>query len=215
MNRILARYRHFTIGTFVVVGFVAACETPPGEASGGAHQSAAEGVELAPIFEVDPFWPKPLPNHWVTGSTIGLAVDAQDNVWTIHRPESVEDNFRAADLTAGEAVDDEVRPGAPRRTAGSDPIGVCCSVAPPILVYDKSGSVVKAWGGPGAGYDWPDSNHGITVDHEGNVWLGGNGTNDTQILKFTGDGHFLMQLGTHGVQGRLWREARGRGGSPV
>ena len=36
----------------------------------------------APMFEVDPFWPKPLPNHWVTGSTIGLSVDAQDNVWT-------------------------------------------------------------------------------------------------------------------------------------
>ena len=112
------------------------------------RQSAAEGVKLAPIFEVDPFWPKPLPNHWVTGSTIGLAVDAQDNGWTIHRPDSVEDNFRAADLTAGEAVDDEVRPGAPSRTAGSDPIGVCYSVAPPILVYDKSASVVKAWGGP-------------------------------------------------------------------
>src|SRR6188474_1049128 len=79
----------------------------------------------APLFEVDPFWPKPLPNHWVTGSTIGLSVDAQDRVWTIHRPGTVEANFKAADLTVGEAVDDEAQPGA-GRPAGSDPIGRCC-----------------------------------------------------------------------------------------
>ena len=51
-------------------------------------------VKQAPMFEVDPFWPRPLPNHWVTGSTIGLSVDAQDNVWTIHRPGSVEETSR-------------------------------------------------------------------------------------------------------------------------
>src|SRR6185436_10640860 len=77
------------------------------DAQGGARQ--------APVFEVDPFWPKPLSNHWVTGSTIGLAVDAQDNVWTIHRPNSVEDNFKAADIKVGDAGgrDDEAQPGAP------------------------------------------------------------------------------------------------------
>jgi DNA-binding beta-propeller fold protein YncE len=132
---------------------------------------------MAPRFEVDPLWPKPLPNHWVTGSTIGVSVDAQDRVWTIHRPNTVEDNFRAADLKVGE----------------------CCKVAPPVLVYDQAGNLVNSWGGPGAGYDWPDSNHGITVDYKGNVWIGGNGTKDTQILKFAGDGKFLMQLGKHGV----------------
>ncbi|HEY7188176.1 MAG TPA: hypothetical protein VH436_16590, partial [Vicinamibacterales bacterium] len=68
----------------------------------------------APIFEVDPVWPNPLPNHWVTGSTIGLSVDAQDNVWTIHRPNTVEDNFKAADIMVGEARgrDDEAQAGA-------------------------------------------------------------------------------------------------------
>jgi DNA-binding beta-propeller fold protein YncE len=132
---------------------------------------------MAPRFEVDPFWPKPLPNHWVTGSTIGVSVDAQDQVWTIHRPNTVEDNFKAADLKLGE----------------------CCKVAPPVLVYDQAGNLVKSWGGPGPGYDWPDSNHGITVDHKGNVWIGGNGTKDTQILKFKSDGKFLLQLGKHGV----------------
>ena len=101
----------------------------------------------APIFEVDPLWPKPLPNHWVTGSTIGLSVDAQDNVWTIHRPNTVEDNFKAADLMVGDARggDDEAQPAAqgqaPLKPA---PIGKCCKVAPPVLVYDQAGNLVKS-----------------------------------------------------------------------
>ena len=86
----------------------------------GTHRrlAAEGGAKQAPIFEVDPFWPKPLPNHWVTGSTIGLSVDAQDNVWTIHRPNTVEDNFKAADIKVGEARgrDDEAQPGAPVRS---------------------------------------------------------------------------------------------------
>jgi DNA-binding beta-propeller fold protein YncE len=131
----------------------------------------------APRFEVDPLWPKPLPNHWVTGSTIGVSVDAQERIWTLHRPNTVEDNFKAADLKLGE----------------------CCRAAPPVLVYDQAGNLVKSWGGRGAGYDWPDNNHGLMVDSKGNVWIGGNGTNDTQVLKFDGDGKFLLQLGKHGV----------------
>jgi hypothetical protein len=157
----------------------------------------------APVFEVDPFWPKPLPNHWVTGSTIGVSVDSQDNVWTIHRPNSVDDNFRAADIMVGDARgrDDEAQPGAgaSQQTPTSTPIGSCCKVAPPVLVYDQAGNLVKSWGGAGQGYDWPDSNHGITVDHLGNVWLAGNGAKDTQLLKFDGAGKFLFQIGKHGV----------------
>jgi DNA-binding beta-propeller fold protein YncE len=162
-------------------------------------------AKQAPIFEVDPFWPQPLPNHWVTGSTIGLSVDAQDNVWTIHRPNTVEDNFKAADIRVGDARgrDEEAQPGAAssqaRQGAEAPPIGKCCKVAPPVLVYDQAGKLVKSWGGPGKGYDWPDSNHGITVDSKGNVWLAGNGAKDTQILKFTGSGQFLLQIGKHGV----------------
>jgi hypothetical protein len=170
----------------------------------GIHRaSVAAQTKQAPVFEVDPFWPKPLPNHWVTGSTIGLSVDTQDNVWTIHRPNTVEDNFKAADIMVGDVRgrDDEARPGAPQAAAASSPvpIGECCKVAPPVLVYDQTGNLVKSWGGPGKGYDWPDSNHGITVDHRGNVWLAGNGSKDTQILKFDGSGHFIFQIGTHGV----------------
>ncbi len=160
---------------------------------------AADQAVQAPVFEVDPFWPKPLPNHWVAGSTIGLAVDAKDNVWTIHRPGSVEDNFKAADLTVADAVDNEALPGAKGAVNKTDPIGACCKVAPPVLVYDQKGALVMSWGGKGAGYDWPDSNHGITVDHKGDIWLAGNGEKDTQILKFTSAGKFLLQIGKHGV----------------
>ncbi|HCK33992.1 MAG TPA: hypothetical protein DHW20_02360, partial [Gemmatimonadetes bacterium] len=51
----------------------------------------------------------------------------------------------------------------------------------------------------GDGYDWPSSNHGITVDHMDNVWIGGNGPDDGHILKFTRDGNFLLQLGRPGI----------------
>jgi hypothetical protein len=177
--------------------------------------TAAEGGKRAPMFEVDPFWPKPLPNHWVTGSTIGLSVDAQDNVWTIHRPNTVEDNFKAADIQARDAKDDEAEPGSPTgATAAAATIGKCCKVAPPVLVYDPAGNLVKSWGGPGPGYDWPDSNHGITVDHNGNVWLAGNGDKDTQVLKFSGAGKFLFQIGKHGVHngsndtGNFWKPTK-------
>ncbi len=51
------------------------------------------------------------------------------------------------------------------------------------------------WGGPGDGYDWPESNHGITIDPMDNIWIGGNGEGDSQILKFTRDGRFLKQFG--------------------
>jgi len=156
-------------------------------------RSAAAAVE-APIFEVDPFWPKPLPNHWVMGSTIGLSVDARDHVWVIHRPASVEDNFKAADF--------------------EPPIGVCCKVAPPVLEFDAEGNLVSAWGGPGTGYEWPESNHGITVDSKDNVWIGGNGATDTQILKFDRAGKFLLQIGKQGTHGgsndstSFWRPAK-------
>ena len=138
------------------LGIIAAIVLTLGTLGASRQSVAAQGsARQAPIFEVDPFWPKPLPNHWVTGSTIGLSVDAQDNVWTIHRPNTVEDNFKAADIKVGEARgrDDEAQPAAPgsQPTAGAGSIGKCCKVAPPVLVYDQAGNLVKSWGGPGQG----------------------------------------------------------------
>ena len=131
----------------------------------------------APMFEVDPLWPKPLPNHWLLGMVIGVWVDDQDHVWIIHRgAATLNDNEKALDLKVGE----------------------CCTAAPPVLVFDQAGNLVRAWGGPGPGYEWPDSNHGVHVDYKGNVWIGGNGPKDAQVLKFTRDGKFLMQMGRYG-----------------
>jgi DNA-binding beta-propeller fold protein YncE len=134
----------------------------------------------APRFEVDPFWPKPLPNHWLLGSTIGVGVDSRDHVFIIHRGDSTLN---------------------PRTEVGANatpPIGECCVAAPPILEFDPDGNLVKAWGGPSDQYTWPSSNHGIAVDDKDNIWIGGNGSNppDSHILKFTHDGKFLMQIGT-------------------
>jgi DNA-binding beta-propeller fold protein YncE len=70
--------------------------------------------------------------------------------------------------------------------------------APPVIEFTAEGTVARAWGGPGAGYDWPSSEHGVYVDPKGFVWIGGNGTNDHQILKFTRDGAFVMQIGRAG-----------------
>jgi hypothetical protein len=83
-----------------------------------------------------------------------------------------------------------------------------------VLEFDQAGNLVGSWGGPGAGYEWPVSNHGITVDHKGNVWIGGNDNTDTQLLKFTKGGKFLLQIGKHGVHNgsndtaNLWRAAK-------
>src|SRR5215813_961949 len=168
-------------------------------------QAAVEPAgATAPRFEVDPLWPKPLPNHWILGQTIGVSVDAQDHVWIIHRAGSLE-------------------PGEVHATT-NPPIAQCCAAAPPVLQFDQEGNLISSWGGPAQGYDWPDSNHGITVDYKGYVWIGGNGRgtppgaarggagrgaapdesqttgtlgyfHDSMIMKFTQDGKFVMQIG--------------------
>jgi DNA-binding beta-propeller fold protein YncE len=70
--------------------------------------------------------------------------------------------------------------------------------APPLIEFDPSGNVVQAWGGPGQGYEWPESEHGVYVDPKGFVWIGGNGARDHQVLKFTRAGQFVMQIGRAG-----------------
>lgn len=142
-----------------------------------AADQAAATVE-APKFEVDPAFPKPMPNGWLMGMAIGIAVDAQDNIWVVHRPDT---------LSAVEAAADE-----------NPPTAKCCRRAPPVLQFDRQGNLLKAWGGPGQGYEWPESGHGIFIDHKGVVWIGGNGTNDAHVLKFTQDGKFIAQYGNAG-----------------
>ena len=153
----------------------------------------------APYFEVDPMWPKPLPNHWILGMTIGVGIDSKDHVFIVHRG--------PVDMHRAEQ--------------GADPIGnrpveaECCRPAPPVLEFDPAGNLVRAWGGTSTGAPvWPVSNHGISIDKEDNVWIGGNGrctdslvtagdckvanTVDSYMLKFTHDGKFLAQYGKDG-----------------
>ena len=132
----------------IAMGALNACR-----ASEPAAASPATRVQ-APTFEVDPLWPKPLPNHWVLGWVTGVTVDEQDHVWIVHQTNK---------LSPGEQFGDKNVPGS------------CCFGAPPVLEFDQTGNLVGNWGGPGPGYDWVDSPHGVRLDHRGNVWIAGNG----------------------------------------
>src|SRR5262249_50231780 len=70
--------------------------------------------------------------------------------------------------------------------------------APPVLEFDEAGNFIQAWGGPGQGYDWPETEHGIYADPKGFIWLGGNGKTDHHLVKYTRDGKFVMQIGKKG-----------------
>lgn len=153
----------------------------------------------APNYRVDPLWPQPLPNHWVWGSITGVAVDAQDNVWAVHRgADSLEANEKGMMLTPPTS-------------------SVCCTAAPFVVQLDQAGKVVSSFGGPGQGYDWPASPGSLTVDAKGNVWItaaglvtppaGGRGAPpaaatqkpaDAHVLKFDKSGKFLLQIGKPG-----------------
>lgn len=161
----------------------------------GVSRSQTRGAFQAPKFQVDPFWPKPLPNHWVLGSVTGVAVDLQDHIWIVHR---------GADSLGNNEKGGILKP----------PTG-CCVPAPPVLEFDQAGNLLAHWGGPGAGYDWPSATGGIAVDHKGNVWIAAAGQpepaagqargaatparpQDAHVLKFSPTGEFLLQIGHAG-----------------
>jgi DNA-binding beta-propeller fold protein YncE len=167
-----------------------------------------------PTFEVDPLWPKPLPNHWLLGSVTGVAVDARDHIWVVHRGYD--------SMTARTEIGAATNP----KTAEA-----CCVPAPPVLQFDAAGNLVGHWGGPGDKYDWPVSPGGIAVDAKGAVWItaaglpeipgsgnassgrGGTGRGtttaattpakpqDAHVLKFSPKGEFLLQIGKAGSTG--------------
>jgi hypothetical protein len=162
--------RHRPVDTLVIAAILAAgaqlC------AAGAAAQTAP--ARALPTFEVDASWPK-VPAKWKLGDASSIAIDAQDNVWVLHRPRTL-------------------------------PPDQAAMAAPPIVVFDPAGNVIKAWGGAGSGFDWPEREHGIHIDYKGFVWLGGNNcptsglaglkpVADDALLKFTQDGTFVMQIG--------------------
>jgi DNA-binding beta-propeller fold protein YncE len=140
-----------------------------------------QAAPQAPHYEVDAAWPKPLPNRWGLGQVAGVATDAQDHVWILHRPRTMTEDERGAALTP--------------------PRSDCCIPAPSVIEFDQEGNVVQAWGGPGYHPSWPDNEHGIYIDSQNFVWIGGNGTNDHVLLKFTRGGQFVLQIGIKGETG--------------
>src|SRR3989442_7791183 len=96
----------------------------------------AQTASHVPSFEVDPMWPKPLPNHWLVGAVAGVAVDSKDQVWIIHRPSTLQPN--------------EIRAS-------------YCG-APPLLEFDPPGKPVSSLGGAGKGHEWPELEHRLSVD---------------------------------------------------
>ena len=135
----------------------------------------AQKVQI-PIFEYDPTFPKPLPENWAIGPIGGLAVDRQDHLYVLQRPAGLLTNERFS------GADD------------NPPKADCCVPAPPVLEFDQRGTLIRSWGGPGPGYDWPQTEHGVFVDQKDVVWLG-SGAKDAQLLKFTREGKFLQQFG--------------------
>jgi len=132
----------------------------------------------APVFRPDPSWPS-IPNNWVFGEVSSIAVDSQDHVWIIHRPNTI-------------------------------PADQKSKAAPPVVEFDASGKYITSWGGPAAGYDWPEREHGIYVDPSNFVWIGGNngygtplppGDSDDMLLKFTSAGKFVLQIGHRNSSG--------------
>ena len=180
----------------------------------------ATGVaQSPPSYTVERLWPRPLSNGWILGSVTGVAVDAQDRIWLVHRG--------VDSLTV-------------RTEAGlnATPVGAetCCAAAPPVLAFDRAGALVAKWGGPGDGYTWPQSPGGLAVDGKGNVWItaagpppgtgrgggggrgggraGGGGAaggaaatppaprpEDSHVLKFDSSGKFVLQIGKPGDTG--------------
>ena len=163
-----------------------------------------------------------MPNNWVFGQTIGLGIDEKDQVWIIHRgndpgnldatefahppPRRRAAGGRGAAAPAGVRL---ARARCRRRLLQPSPnqVSECCDPAPPVVAFDQAGNVVHSWGGPSLHPDWPESNHGIIVDHKGIVWIGGNGGPDSHILKFTREGKFVGDVRQEGrAHGR--RQAR-------
>ena len=138
---------------------------------------ARSGSAQVPVFEVDPMWPQPLPNRWILGSSAGVTVDPRGHIFVVH-------------------LTDSFTPRTEIGLATNPPTGECCAPAPNVLEFDAGGNLVGHWSpATNAQYRWPEMNAGIAADARGNLWIGGSGGADAQILVFSRDGKFVAQFG--------------------
>jgi DNA-binding beta-propeller fold protein YncE len=137
-----------------------------------AQQSANGASNDVPVFEVDPSWPKELPNDWIIGLTTGIYVDSRDHIWVTNNP------LGLAKTEIGSTT--------------NPPEADCCVPAPPVLEFDRAGTLVNSWGPP-EGLVAPKIAHGIFVDHTDHVWIGQTG--GFHLMKFTRDGKLVMTIG--------------------
>ncbi|HKE86728.1 MAG TPA: hypothetical protein VKB50_23390 [Vicinamibacterales bacterium] len=108
----------------------------------------------APKYEVQALWPRPFQEQsWVLGSITGVTIDGQNHIWVVHRgADSLENNEKGMMLTPPSS-------------------SICCKAAPFVLEFDQGGALLTSWGGPGSGYQWPQSPGGLAVDAKGSVWI--------------------------------------------
>jgi NHL repeat-containing protein len=205
-----------------------------------AERTGVYGVPataMVPGFVADAGWPQKLPNNWILGQVGGLYVAPDDHVWVYQRPRSLTDDEAALTAATNKSKD-----GKPVDALGfARPHGVlgdCCLPAPSVLEFDGTGKLLNAWGGPAdpdkckaeEGCVWPATEHGIFVDHNGFVYLGGNNANaspngsawassngaDGMILKFTKDGKFVAMFGGPGGKGPNSNDKDGgKNGTPL
>jgi DNA-binding beta-propeller fold protein YncE len=167
------------------------CALALGLGFSGAAMAAETPARAFPKFVVDPFWPKQLPDDMIMGDLAGISVDASDHVWVLSRQKTL-------DQTAYLGLEK------------MQPTSECCRHAPAVMEFDPDGNLVAGWGGPytptdiKAEFEWPDHEHGLTVDYKGNMWICGNGKDaakgidDNQCLKMSRTGKFLLQVGHSG-----------------
>ena len=155
-----------------------------GLVGGWTSKPAQAQEESVPRFEVDPSWPKPLPNNWTTGQVGGVCVDSADHVFIVNRRNLTEKELLIAQQ------------------------------APPIIEFDSAGNVIKAFGDPkvvpSSIHGCTTDNEGnvyVAGNHDGIIQkyspqgklllqIGNRGVVDTS------DGTLTIQAGGGGLEGR-------------
>ncbi|HCD1366842.1 NHL repeat-containing protein [Raoultella terrigena] len=140
---------------------------------------APAGTKI-PRFAVDAAWPQ-MPETMLWGEVSGVAVDSDDSVWLVHRPDSLTQTDNGL--------------------AQSPSIALCCRAAPPVVHFSSDGRFLGGFGNPESAptidgvNQWPISLHGISVDSDGTLWFAGIGRGDHVVVNYTRDGKFIRQIG--------------------